>query len=176
MAGNRNRISGRDHFRKDDMKILSILSLDYLTLNIRQIVRFFFFFFSVFEQTFFNRKSCPKERNPRFVTFNKNVRRPQFGGQKHGKDYRYLFSYSRNLFARYSDHQKWRAIYFNLSPFWFLKCAYSLFYFVNCCVKFYPNLKFIVINKILIIICIIIKNREICIIFNIEIVVNNFDV
>lgn len=45
MAGNRNRISGRDHFRKDDTKILSILSLDYLTLKIRQIVPFFFRFF-----------------------------------------------------------------------------------------------------------------------------------
>lgn len=44
MAGNRNRISGRDHFRKDDTKILSILSLDYLRLNIRQIVHFFRFF------------------------------------------------------------------------------------------------------------------------------------
>lgn len=115
MAGNRNRISGRDHFRKDDTKILSILSLDYLTLNIRQIVRFFFFFFfrSSSKPSLTGNRVPPKERNLRFVTFNKNVRRPQFGGQKHGKDYRYLFSYSRNLFARYSDHQKWRAIYFN---------------------------------------------------------------
>lgn len=68
MAGNRNRISGRDHFRKDDTKILSILSLDYLTLNIRQIVRFFFFF------AFFRSSSKP------FLTGNRVPQRKEIYG------------------------------------------------------------------------------------------------
>lgn len=131
MAGNRNRISGRDHFRKDDTKILSILSLDYLRLNIRQIVPFFPLL-SVFEQTFFNRKSCsPKEGNLRFVTFNKNVRRPQFGRKEHGKDYRYL--YSRNLRVTVTTRSPEMAcnIFLSISILVFKVCrevAYSLFW------------------------------------------------